>query len=128
MFNIFRKSGPTVPVGESEPFDPRQLEVTSEQLRDTLGRGEPVVLLDVREPIEVRTCALPGMTWIPMGELTGRLSEIDRNATVVAYCHVGGRSKRVAAFLRSQGIPLAWSLAGGIDRWARVIDPTVPRY
>jgi sulfur-carrier protein adenylyltransferase/sulfurtransferase len=110
------------------PFDPDSLEVLPEQVRVHLDHGQPLVLLDVREPAEVRICALPGMTWIPLGQLPARLFEIDRNAPVVAYCHRGERSLQAVGFLRARGIARAWSLAGGIETWARRLDLEMARY
>jgi len=47
---------------------------------------------------------------------------------IVVLCHHGQRSLSVAMWLRGQGFERAQSLAGGIDAWSRVIDPSVPRY
>jgi rhodanese-related sulfurtransferase len=38
------------------------------------------------------------------------------------------RSLSGAAVLSAAGFPNVASLAGGIDRWSLVVDPTVPRY
>jgi rhodanese-related sulfurtransferase len=105
-----------------------QIRVT--ELRDKLAAGEPVYLLDVREPEEHAYCRLPGDTLIPLGELVGRADDVapPPGVPVVVYCHHGVRSLRAVGFLRSAGHPTAVSLAGGIDAWSRLIDPAVPRY
>lgn len=46
----------------------------------------------------------------------------------VVYCHHGVRSLNVAAWLRQQGLDNVRSLAGGIDGWSLLIDPSLPRY
>lgn len=87
------------------------------------------VLLDVRTPEENTWVALPGSLLLPLYELSEHEEEIDalRGKAVVVYCHHGIRSLHGAAYLRSRGID-ASSLAGGIDRYAQEIDPTLPRY
>jgi rhodanese-related sulfurtransferase len=87
------------------------------------------VLLDVREPWEFQTAALPGSLLMPMGDVTSRAhAELDPDAHIVVVCHHGQRSLSVAMWLRGQGFERAQSLAGGIDGWSRLIDASVPRY
>ena len=106
-------------------------EISADQLlalRKESGDNAPV-LLDVREPWEVATAALPGATLIPMGEITSRAhAELDPDRRIVVLCHHGARSLSVTMWLRSQGFDHAQSLAGGIDHWARVIDPKIALY
>lgn len=98
-------------------------------LKAMLDSGAPVVLLDVRQPEEHAYCRLPGSVLIPLGELHARAGEIDPGeALVVVYCHHGVRSISGAAVLLHAGFLNVASLAGGIERWATVVDPTVPRY
>ena len=97
-------------------------------LKRMLDSGEPVFLLDVRQPEEHAFCAIPGSVLIPLGELMARVEEVEpAGAAVVVYCHHGVRSLSGAAILRRAGIE-AVSLAGGIDRWSATVDETVPRY
>lgn len=85
-------------------------------------------LLDVREPWEVQTCALDNITNIPMGQLQARLDELDREQPVVVVCHHGIRSQRVAMFLEHSGFETVYNLRGGVDAWAREVDPAFPTY
>jgi rhodanese-related sulfurtransferase len=62
-----------------------------------------------------------------MNTLPQRLQEIRRDRPVVLYCHAGMRSMMVGQWLSPQGYD-ALSLAGGIDRWAREIEPEMARY
>ena len=90
---------------------------------------EPFCLLDVREPWEAKLCTLPGARLIPMGDLPSRAHrELDRNAHIVVYCHHGIRSLSAVIWLREQGFEQAQSLAGGIEEWARTVDPSMARY
>lgn len=91
-----------------------------------------VVLLDVREAIELRAARLdlPGtrLAHIPMGTLPARLHELDRAQPILALCHHGARSQQCVAFLQRQGFDAVYNVAGGIDAWSREVDPSVPRY
>jgi rhodanese-related sulfurtransferase len=94
---------------------------------DDAARTAPVVL-DVREPWEVQTAALPQGVSIPMREIPARFDELDADQPVVVLCHHGARSMQVAYFLEHQGIAQVHNLTGGIDAWSVLVDPTVPRY
>jgi rhodanese-related sulfurtransferase len=111
-------------------YNARMLEIGVDEVREKLERGEAVHLLDVREPAEVAICALPGAEHIPMLPLflgTRRPSAAP-DAQIVVFCHTGQRSYEAAQLLRAQGFPKARSMAGGIDAWAVVVDPSMPRY
>ena len=90
-------------------------------------RPKPV-LLDVREPWEFGTCRLEGSVLMPMGEVPARKDELDPAGDIVVICHHGGRSMQVALFLGQQGYPKVHNLAGGVDAWARSVDPSMPVY
>jgi rhodanese-related sulfurtransferase len=89
---------------------------------------EGALLLDVREPFEVATCAVPGSRHIPMRQIPESLSDLPRDRLILALCHHGGRSLRVTQFLRANGFTQVSNVAGGIDAWAVEIDPALPRY
>lgn len=99
------------------------------ELAARLERGDQLVLLDVREPAEVEICALPGITHIPLGELSLRHTELDPEAEVVCICHHGIRSASAANGLARLGFdgPI-WNLTGGMDAWAAEIDSDMARY
>jgi rhodanese-related sulfurtransferase len=107
---------------------PRQMSVKT--LATKLAAGEPIFLLDVREPSEHEYCRLPDSLLIPLGELMERVGEVvpPAGAPVVVYCHHGIRSLSGAAILEMNGIRDAYSLSGGIEAWSTLIDPSVPRY
>jgi len=86
----------------------------------------------VREPWELQTASVRPdgfeLVAIPMGELTGRLTELDPSRPLACLCHHGARSLRVAAFLEQQGFAQLANITGGIDAWSREHDASVPRY
>ncbi|MEE2941045.1 MAG: rhodanese-like domain-containing protein [Planctomycetota bacterium] len=98
------------------------------ELKGRLDRGDELVLLDVREHDEVEICRLPGITHIPLGELSVRHIELDPDAETVCICHHGVRSAHAAAALARLGFDALWNLSGGVDRWACEVDPDMSRY
>ena len=102
-------------------------EITPAELRDLRASGQPFQLVDVREAWEHEMVALPGDVLIPLRTLPARLHELDRSRAVVVYCHHGARSMLAARTLERAGYE-ATSLAGGIERWATEIDPSMKRY
>jgi rhodanese-related sulfurtransferase len=106
------------------------LEIDCQSVKSLLDAGEDFLLLDCREPNEHQIVSLAAARLLPMGEIPQRLEELAaaRDQRIVVHCHHGGRSLRVAAWLRQQGFPGAQSMAGGIDAWAAEIDPRLPRY
>jgi adenylyltransferase/sulfurtransferase len=103
-------------------------EISPLELKRRLDAGEPLKVLDVREPWECAIVRLPGSINIPLDELPRRLGELDAHAVTIVMCKVGGRSRRAAQFLAGAGFDQAVNLAGGIDAWARDIDPGLPTY
>ena len=106
------------------------LEIDCRAVKAKLDAGETFVFLDCREREEFAVAKILFATLIPMSEISGRLLELDPHdgTHVIAYCHHGGRSLRVAEWLREHGFPEAQSMAGGIDQWSQEIDPTIPQY
>ena len=102
-------------------------DITPQDLKARLDRHEALVLLDVREDWETALCRLDNATHIPIEEIELRTAELDPAEEIVVYCHHGVRSAAVANFLRQQGFK-AVNLQGGVDQWARVIDPRMKRY
>jgi rhodanese-related sulfurtransferase len=105
-------------------------QITPSELRTWLaddGKAKPV-LLDVREPWEFQTCRLEESLLIPMREIPARMVELDLEADTVVICHYGMRSMQVAYFLHRQGFARVHNLAGGVDAWARTVDPAMTVY
>jgi rhodanese-related sulfurtransferase len=106
------------------------LEISCQEVRAQQQVGGDALLVDCREPEEYAIAAIEGARLMPMGEIPDRLSELEayRNRPIAVHCHHGGRSLRVARWLREQGFSQAQSMAGGIDQWSQEIDSSVPRY
>jgi rhodanese-related sulfurtransferase len=107
-----------------------ELEIDCQSVQKKLIAGEDFLMLDCREADEYAVAKIAQGKLIPMSEIADRLGELEphRHRSIVVYCHMGGRSLRVARWLREQGFPQAQSMAGGIEQWSEEIDPTVPQY
>jgi rhodanese-related sulfurtransferase len=90
--------------------------------------GTEFALLDVRDPWELEICSLPEALTIPLQELPRRWGELPADKPLVVVCHHGMRSLHAVHWLRQQGMDRALNLAGGIDAWARQIDPSMGVY
>jgi rhodanese-related sulfurtransferase len=109
-------------------MDDVPVQIGPEELRRRLDAGELIQLLDVREVWEHEIARIEGASLIPLGELSERAGDLDREKPLVVYCHHGVRSYQAVVWLRHQGFSLAQNLSGGIDYWSQVIDPMVIRY
>jgi adenylyltransferase/sulfurtransferase len=103
-------------------------EVEPRELKRRQTGGESVTVLDVREPWEIAIVSLPGTVNIPLNELPQRLAELDPKSELVVMCKAGARSRRAAAYLQTHGFDRVANLTGGIDAWARDIEPDMPSY
>ena len=102
--------------------------IRPEELKVLLDGGKKPVLLDVRQPEEIRVAAIAGSVPIPMNEVPWRLDELDTGSEIVVYCHHGMRSQQVTQLLQMRGFKEVRNLVGGIDAWSLTVDPKVPRY
>ena len=102
-------------------------QLTARELKQRIDAGEDLLILDVREPFEYQIANLGG-TLIPQNDVPKRLAEIDRSREIVVHCKSGGRSQRIAEFLKQSGYGKVSNLAGGILSWADQIDPAMRKY
>jgi len=103
-------------------------EVNAVALKSEMDHGKAILMLDVREPYEWNIAHINGARQIPLGELSRRLGELDAATSIVTYCHHGARSLQALDILRAGGFSNVRSLAGGIDAWAREVEPEMRRY
>jgi adenylyltransferase/sulfurtransferase len=105
-------------------------EITAEQLKQRLETGEPLQLIDVREPHEweIVNLADRGARLIPLGELAEQMDGLDRDVDTVVYCRSGGRSRSAAHYLAAAGFRHVSNLKGGIKAWVNTVDPALPLY
>lgn len=106
---------------------PRVRQLSPEELKAWLEGDKPLHLFDVRTPDERATAHIEGSILLD-GPGQARLAELDRDETVVLYCHHGMRSQGAAEHVIRMGFRQVYNLAGGIDAWSREVDPAVPTY
>ncbi len=107
------------------------LEISPQEVKEKIESGAKFRLIDVREPFEFQLARISGSELIPMRTIPTALQTIQREATLVPmvfFCHHGIRSLQVVNWLREHGVETCQSMQGGIERWSREIDPSIPRY
>ena len=105
-----------------------RVEISARDLSRERARKPSIALIDVRERSEADIASIAGARLIPLRELPYRIAELPTDAEIVTYCHHGQRSLKAREILKGAGFANVRSLAGGIDAWAREVDPEVPRY
>ena len=113
---------------QAQPVAAGVPEVTVEELKKQLDRGDNVFVLDVREPNEYQICKIAGSKLIPLGELPLRVAELDRDREMVVHCKMGGRSAKAVALLQERGFTRVRNLKGGILAWIDRVDPSQSKY
>jgi sulfur-carrier protein adenylyltransferase/sulfurtransferase len=107
---------------DTEDFDweitPREFEEIRSQVR----------VIDVREPHEYEISRIDGAELMPLGQLPQYLQQLDSSEQIVLHCKSGIRSMDALAFLRQAGFEKVKSLHGGINAYARQVDPSIPTY
>jgi molybdopterin/thiamine biosynthesis adenylyltransferase/rhodanese-related sulfurtransferase len=98
------------------------------ELQKRMAQGNHLRLVDVREPHELEISHIEGAKLIPLGQLAGRLPELDSAEDIVLFCKSGTRSARALELLLSAGFRKVKNLKGGINAWARQVDPSQPIY
>lgn len=111
---------------ENYAIDP-QVELSPQEVRDKLKNSSQIKILDVREPHEWEICHLPGSIFIPLNELPSKLSELDPTKEYIVVCKVGRRSYSALELLIGAGFK-AYHLRGGLNAYAKEVDPTIPIY
>jgi molybdopterin/thiamine biosynthesis adenylyltransferase/rhodanese-related sulfurtransferase len=102
--------------------------ITAPELKAMQDAGEPLYLVDVREPAEWEIVRIPGAVLVPKGDLPARLAELPQDRPVIAYCKTGIRSAEALALLKGAGFADAKHLQGGVTAWATQVDKSQPVY
>ena len=104
-------------------------EITATELNARRLRGEPLQIIDVREPHEFEIARIPGTRLIPLGHVVMRMNEIDDSVETVVHCKGGVRSAKAIEALKRAGFTgRLVNLKGGITAWSEEVDPRVAKY
>lgn len=114
--------------GEEEVVSDARYDITVQELKERMSNGKPVTLIDVRESNEWQICHIEGAKLLPLSELAQRVHELDTSDEILLHCKMGGRSMKALKFLQELGFRKLKNVKGGIDAWAKEIDPSMPRY
>jgi molybdopterin/thiamine biosynthesis adenylyltransferase/rhodanese-related sulfurtransferase len=115
-------------IGHEEGVVGGDWDITASQLSEQLKAGNHIHLIDVREPHELEISHIEGADLIPLGQLAARMNELDSAEETVLFCKSGTRSARALEVLVSAGFRRVKNLKGGINAWAREVDPGLPEY
>lgn len=108
---------------------PAYQNLTVAQVKEKLDRGDQFRLIDVREPYEHAIARIEGSELLPLSRANDWIATLPRDAELVFFCHIGGRSAQIAHHLAArQGFSNVANMLGGIDDWSLQIDPSVARY
>ncbi|EPR76683.1 Sulfur carrier protein adenylyltransferase ThiF [Leifsonia rubra CMS 76R] len=102
--------------------------IDSSELSSLLNAGDPLQVIDVREPFERMIVTIEPSELFPLGQLGSHLDEIRRDIPVVLFCHHGTRSEHALHLLQNAGFSNVRHLVGGIDDYAQAADPALARY
>ena len=107
-------------------------QISPEELNSRLSSGDNLFILDVREPHEWKISNLEpqGAVLIPKGKVLDRIAELDPAREIVVQCRSGARSADIIKELRKNGFQndKLFNLDGGINRWAKEVDTSLPTY
>ncbi|MBB6612616.1 rhodanese-like domain-containing protein [Pontibacter sp. Tf4] len=94
-------------------------DITAEELKERLNKGETPVIIDVREDWEYQESNIAGSQNIPLGTLPQRLDDLEdlKEQEVIVHCKSGARSATAKAFLQQQGFSNVRNLLGGIQTY-----------
>ncbi|MDW8093952.1 MAG: molybdopterin-synthase adenylyltransferase MoeB [Caldimicrobium sp.] len=111
---------------ELQPSSP-EYEISPQELKEKLSRATSQQIIDVREPHEWEICNLPGSLFISLEELPSKIAELDPTKEYVVVCKVGKRSYNALELLLGAGLK-AYHLKGGLNAYAKEVDPEMPLY
>ena len=104
------------------------LKISLQEAADRLAADPRPKLLDIRQQAEYDLVRLPDAILFT-DEIVAEITQgWDRDTEIICYCHHGIRSLSAATYLAEQGFTNVSSMNGGIDAWAKEIDPTLPQY
>ena len=94
-------------------------DITVDELKERLDKGETPVIIDVREDWEHQESNISCAQNIPLGTLPQRLEDLEdmKGQEVIVHCKSGARSASAKAFLQQQGFTNVRNLLGGITAY-----------
>ena len=103
-------------------------EISVQSLNKKINNNENILLIDVREAVELKISKISQAIHIPMNTIPNNLNQLSSKKTIIIMCKTGGRSAQVCEYLSNQGYSKIYNLKGGIISWALEIDSTLDIY
>lgn len=116
--------GEEAPAQEVEEME----EISVVELKARMDSGEKLNVIDVREPHEYSIARIPGTKLIPLGQISERANELDKNSEIILHCRSGKRSADALNQLKALGFTKLKNVTGGILAWSDEVDSSVPKY
>ncbi|GAB3047149.1 rhodanese-like domain-containing protein [Virgibacillus ainsalahensis] len=95
--------------------------VKTNELEERIKNKSDVNVIDVREDDEVAQGKIPGAKHIPLGEISDRINELDKNKHYYMVCRSGGRSSKACEFLLNQEFDVT-NVDGGMLAWTEKVE------
>lgn len=111
--DVWERMGLPLTAGDVKDIEPRELH----DIMQTCSNGDCPVVVDVREPWEYKQGHVPGAILIPLGQLSGRVAELNTERPVAVICASGSRSQSAAALLGQKGFKTIYNVVGGTGAW-----------
>lgn len=115
-------------VNHSNEIEILENTVTPAQLKQLMDEQKSIQVVDVRAPVELQVSAIPGAELVPFEKLYEKLSKWNKDSEIIFYCRTGSRSVCAVRQFIEAGFRNVRSLKGGINAWAKEIDPSLLRY
>jgi rhodanese-related sulfurtransferase len=115
-------------------MSPQNIQISVEELAQRLNSDvvDKLQLIDVREPEEVAIARIEGFEVLPLSQFADWADSIqtrfDPHGETLVMCHHGIRSAQMCEWLSRQGFTCVKNVAGGIDAYSVLVDPSIPRY
>jgi len=111
--DVWEKMGLPITAGDIQDLEAVELH----NMLQTCSNGDCPQVVDVREPWEFQRGHVPGAILMPLGQLSGRVNELDPEHPVAVICASGNRSQSAAALLGQKGFKTVYNILGGTGAW-----------
>jgi len=98
-------------------------DVTVNEVQQLMHEGKDLIILDVRTQQEYDSGHISNAILVPVGELAGRLGELDKARAILVYCRSGARSAQASQILIDNEFCEVYNLEGGIVAWEKAGAP-----
>ena len=112
---------------ESQRHDQEML-LTPGEVQTLLQSVSPPLLLDIRTREEYEALTLPNSKFVTQELQNSLFSQASENPRIILFDHQGRHVLDQCAWFRGHGLTNTYGMDGGIDRWSREVDSSVPRY